>query len=766
MHLALVGLIGLFIGVLATAASIVALLIGGMLNAQQARRTRSNAAATNELIKTFQFGGHLAQLLSALCLTFCVGLLIFCFLSGDNTLEYVAQNRSYSDSALHWLYLVSGLWSGRSGSLLFWAWLIAVFNSLVALRNLRKLAALDSAALAVSQTVLLAFLAVMVFSAANMPFTPTDGAYLTADGQLTGTAVLWGLNPLLEHWAMAIHPPTLFLGYAGLTIPFSYALAALIVKDDSRHWVDQSNRFALAAWLFLGMGIGLGAIWAYVVLGWGGYWGWDAVENASLLSWLLALALVHSFTVYRQHGTGKRWTVLVACLCFSFVIVGTFITRSGIVNSVHAFEQDPVSLALFGVLIIASILAGAFGLLWRRQNFQPRAGAESDRLISKDTAYFFNNAVMLIVVIVITYLTLAPALPTWLPWGGQSIQPVTYNAIARPLGVIYCLVMAVCPLLAWGRNDWPGFWKKARLALAPALLLFIALMVYFGLYLVPTYDGIIAQGGSFATALSQSGPRLYYFGLTILGFLVASLLFFNSLILLGRVVQGRARSHNQSILTALVQSLHRQSSLFGGFLAHLGIAIVLVGLIGSSMYNSEVTGYLTAQANATTTSELVIQDYTLRYLSDDITVSRDGRTINYSVTLAVYRHDQLLGEVSPNIDLIQMTQETRLNAATLHFLFEDLFVVYNGVNNNGDFALDVRVNPLINLVWLGFGVLMLGTLIAVVGRRRAAEPAARTPESWSTASAAASPAVIPAPAPAVEDVPPATDNSAPPDRDD
>ena len=160
---------------------------------------------------------------------------------------------------------------------------------------------------------------------------------------------------------MAIHPPTLFVGYAGLTIPFAYAIAAIIVNDSSKAWVVRSQRYALFSWLFLGIGIGLGAVWAYVVLGWGGYWGWDPVENASLLSWLVGVALIHSFTVYRQRGAFKRWSVMCACITFAFVIVGTFISRSGLVQSVHAFEGDPVSLVLFGALIVVALLAGVVG---------------------------------------------------------------------------------------------------------------------------------------------------------------------------------------------------------------------------------------------------------------------------------------------------------------------------------------------------------------------------------------------------------------------
>lgn len=187
---------------------------------------------------------------------------------------------------------------------------------------------------------LTAFVSVLLFSEGNMPFIVTDSRYFGDDGTLSVMASARSMNALLEHWAMAIHPPTLFIGYAGLTIPFAYAISALIVNDDSTEWVNRSTPYLMFSWLLLGIGIGLGAVWAYVVLGWGGYWGWDPVENASLLPWLVGVALIHSFTVYRQRGAFKRWSVFCACLTFCFVVLGTFITRSGLVQSVHAFEGD------------------------------------------------------------------------------------------------------------------------------------------------------------------------------------------------------------------------------------------------------------------------------------------------------------------------------------------------------------------------------------------------------------------------------------------
>ena len=457
------GLFGLVIAFAGVAIGSVCLLASQVL-----RGTRRASSAD-----TFAWAGAVAHILAFVALTFCCGLLVFCFMTGDFSIEYVLLEHSEAEGALGVLYRFAGLWAGREGSLLLWAWLISAFNVAVAVRVMKHDEPIDCMALLVSGLVLVAFVAVMLFSESNMPFTATAAPYIDSSGRLTNTGSMQGMNPLLEHWAQAIHPPTLFIGYAGLTIPFAYAISALIVNDPSKKWVERSSRFAMISWLFLGIGIGLGCVWAYVVLGWGGYWGWDAVENASLLSWCVALALVHSFTVYRKRGAFKRWSIMCACITFAFVITGTFITRSGIVQSVHAFEGDPVSLVLFGGLIAVSMLVGALGLFIRWKSFCPGENDVMESFASRDAAYYFNNVIMIVFTVILCYLTVASALPSWLPFGGQSLSAGTYNAIARPLGVVYCAIIAVCPLLSWVKTDPKTFWKKARIPALCAVVLLV-----------------------------------------------------------------------------------------------------------------------------------------------------------------------------------------------------------------------------------------------------------------------------------------------------
>ena len=577
----------------------------------------------------------------------------------------------------------------------------------------------------------------LLFSESNMPFTVTPDKYYNSNGTLTNAATMLGMNSLLEHWAMAIHPPTLFVGYAGLTIPFAYAIAALIVNDSSKEWVVRSQRYALFSWLFLGIGIGLGSVWAYVVLGWGGYWGWDAVENASLLSWLVGVALIHSFTVYRQRGAFKRWSVMCACITFAFVIVGTFISRSGLVQSVHAFEGDPVSLVLFGALIVVALLAGIVGLIVRWKSFGPAADGsdEVEHLLSKEGAYYFNNVIMVVFATLLAYLTISSALPDFLPFGGQTVSSGTFNAIARPLGVVYLAILAICPLLAWGTTLRAKFLKQARIPAICAVALFVVLAVYWGTYLVPSYDAIIAAGGTTAEELASDGPAWYYNGLALVGFFVASVLFFNSLFMLGRTIGAYKKAHGCGALAAFGGCLRNNAARFGGFLSHAAMAVILVGLIGSSMYVTEKVAYIGYDESTDTAAEnFTIKDYELAYTSNSVTEVNGGNDILYTVNYDVYKDGNYIGSVSPAVQLAQKTQQQKLVASVISLPGEDLFVVYRGVNNDGAFSMDVRVNPLISLVWVGFGLLMVGVCVATLGRRRASR---KLTDSQRTAADAA-----------------------------
>lgn len=718
-----VGLLAAFVGCILGVGCIV---IGGLLQKRNA-----------ELAESICWGGRVATLLTLLGLTVSCGVLVACFMTDNYLIQYVLDNHSNNDTGLGWLFKLSGLWAGRQGSLLLWAWLLGAFGSIVAIRRLNQNDPLDNVALLVMQLVTAVFIGMMLFSESNMPFIVSDAQFFNTDGTLNAGGAMKGMNPLLEHWAMAIHPPTLFIGYAGLAVPFAYAIAALVTNDTSRKWVDYCTRYTLVSWVFLSTGIGLGAVWAYVVLGWGGYWGWDPVENASLLSWIMCVALVHSFTAYRQRGSFKGWSILFACLTFAFVIVGTFISRSGLVQSVHAFEGDPVSFALFLMLIALGVLAGVVGCIVRRKSLASTDG-EFESMLSRDGAYFINCIFLLIMTCLLAYMTISSALPSWLPFGGQSLSAGSYNAIARPLGIVYLLMVAVGPLLGWNKTDGRAFLKRMRVPAVCALVLFALLLAYFVMVLLPDYQAILAAGGSSAEGLLEEGSPVYYNALAVVGFAVASLLFFTSLLMAvkaAKALRAPGRSNGEpngepegepgdAPASAPVNAGATESkplqrlSMLGGAIAHLGMAIVLIGLIGSSMYVTENAGYMAYDPQKDVASETyVIKDYELAFVSSEISQTADGGA-EYTTTFDVTKGGQPLGTVSPSVRLTANGQQ-KLNAAVIGLPLEDLFVVYRGLGaDDQSLSLDVRVNPLISFVWIGFALLVLGTAVGLVGRRR------------------------------------------------
>lgn len=651
--------------------------------------------------------GYLSTFVATGALTAAVLIIVTAFFGSDFTFRYVAENHSTDVSSLAWLYKLSGLWAGREGSLLFWTWLLGLFASWIAYRRMNIADRLSNTGLAITNLVLVLFTASMMLSGSNDPFKASPVEWLGVNGELL---VNVAMNPLLQHWAMILHPPTLFVGYAGLTIPFAFALAAIIVNDGSKAWVEIVDRITVFSWLFLGAGIGLGSVWAYVVLGWGGYWAWDPVENASLLPWLTGVGLIHSFTVYRRRDGFKRWAIMNAAVTFALVILGTFITRSGVVQSVHAFERDPVSLALFLTMIVGSVAAAGFGL-WRR--WETFAGNdEFESLTSKEAAYYYNNVIMLVSGLLVAYLTIASALPSWLPFGGLSVVATGYNSVARPLGVLYVFVIAVCPMLLWWKTDGPTLWNRIKAPLMGAAVLFAALSTEWAVNLRPIYTATVGAGGKDAQALLDYGPEAYYSLIAILGFLAASLLISNTIWLFIQGARKRAAAKQESLSSALAGLLLKSRTQSGGYLAHIGIGIILIGLVGSSMFVLNVNTSVSDQPGST----FAVSDYVFTYQSTEEVQMPNGDTRS-TATFAVSRDGRQLGDISPGHTKFARQDQTRRDAAVMAEPLRDIFIVWDGTQG-GQLSMNVKINPLIGFVWGGFLLLTLGAGLAAWPKRR------------------------------------------------
>lgn len=655
--------------------------------------------------------GYMLTYVTFALLTACVAIILFAMLTEDYTLAYVVSNYPATDSPLQPLYRVSAVWAGRQGSLLLWTWLISAFAAAQAHRRRHAKDDLAVVALGVSQVVVALFAGALVFSASNNPFMPTAAQYLTADGGLVSK--IGGMNPLLMHWAMILHPPATFIGYAAMTLPFAYAMASLITGDLSARWVELCDRLAVFGFIFLSIGMGLGAVWAYVVLGWGGFWAWDAVENASLMSWLTCVAMIHSFTMYRKHGIFKRWSMFTATITFIFVVLGTFITRSGLVQSVHAFAEDPVSTYFFLAIMVASGLAFLLGLLYRHGEI----GEDDDQIesmLSKNGSYYLTNIIMVVAGVLVAYLTVSSALPGWMPLGGSVVAAGAYNAVARPVAVVVVLLMAVCPLLGWRKTEGPAFWGHMRRPLVVAALIFAMELAYFAIKLVPTYYGIMADGGAAATTLAEQGPALYHFALTVAAFASAALLLGTSEYLLARGVRARIKNKGESAPRALVNLFRRSPAQAGGYLCHLGVAIAVIGLVGSMMYVREVTVSLPDKVG----ESAQVGDYVLTLTgSERYADGQDGEAMRVELDVTRAGEDGVLGHVSPSMKVAAATSQTTLDAAVMTFPSEDLFVAFQGMNADGTLSINVKVNPLILFTWAGGAISTLGIVLAFAPRR-------------------------------------------------
>lgn len=693
------GQVGLAIGLVASMAAVAALLFG--------KSAGKDGAGASRLGYYLTFATMIGITISTLVLTVA-------FFTKDYSITYVASNHSTDASSLAWLYTLSGLWAGREGSLLFWAWLLTLFSTYVAFRGIGEDDSLTHMAVMVLNVITALFSIAMIFSEPNNPFIATPSEFLV-NGQLVGQAASWGMNPLLQHWAMILHPPTLFIGYAGLSVAFAFAMASLIVNDASSRWIDLTDRITIFSWLFLGAGIGLGSVWAYVVLGWGGYWAWDPVENASILPWFVGVALIHSFTMYRRRNAFKRWAIMLSALTFSMVILGTFITRSGIVQSVHAFAPDQLSLWLFLGMIVGAVVAAAAGLSIRWKSYQ--GADEFESLTSREAAYYFNNVLMTVASLLIAYMTVASALPTWLPFGGQSLGAIAYELIARPVGILYLFILAVCPILSWTKTEGRDFLQRAVWPTVAALVMFGLLVWEWVSVLRPVYTDMVALGGEPARKFLAFGPQFIYDLTAVVGLFVASFVVMNTLSLFITGVMGRMKATGENPFKAFVNVLFKARSQSGGYISHIAMGIIVIGLIGSSMYVRDISANIPMKAGET----VQVSNYTLVFTGYEDTTQPNG-DIDSIAHFDVKRDGKSLGALDTSMTSFAVQGQTRLNAKVLGEPLRDIFVVFQGVSGESgseQISLNVKINPLIRFVWFGFGLLLAGTALATWPRKKA-----------------------------------------------
>jgi cytochrome c-type biogenesis protein CcmF len=613
---------------------------------------------------------------------FAAAILVIAAFRNDFSIAYVFH---HSNRGLPLPYKFAVLWSGQEGSLLFWSLLLSAYGLVLRLRHKtdERLFAHASVIIAGVQSF---FLLLLNFAA--RPFAERTGP-LAADGN--------GLNPLLQYPEMVIHPPMLYLGYIGFTVPFAFALGALVMKYPGDRWIHITRRWTMVTWGFLTCGIFLGAHWAYYVLGWGGYWGWDPVENASLMPWLTGTAFLHSVMMQEKRGMLKTWNVWLIFSTFLLSIFGTFLTRSGVVNSVHAFAQSSIG-DWFVAFLAVTLATCIFFYVKNRAHLHSEHRLES--LVSRESSFLFNNLVLLVACFAVLWGTLFPVISEWVEGHKVTVGSPFFNKVMVPIALFLLFLTAVGPLLAWGKTSvaslrrnflWPAFGALAT-----------------GVFLVATPP---AWGSPFGMRPWQHVSYFYSLMAAMLGALVVltvSSEFFRG----GRVIAGKTA---RGLPASIVQLARRNTRRYGGYIVHFGVALVFIGILGAAFNDDAEKEMGFGDSLAVGPYQLVCRSYT------------QEETPNYSTNIAImdiFKGGRQIDTLYPESRFYPTTEQPQHIPAVRSTLKEDLYLVYEGQNpDTGRPIIKAHLNPLVSWIWIGILVMVSGTILALLPNRALA-PAA------------------------------------------
>ena len=607
-----------------------------------------------------QQAGYAAAFAVAGVITAAALALIYLFVSQDFSVKYVHH---YSDRSMPMFYLVTSMWGGQDGSLLFWAWVLSMYAAAALWLNREHARLIPYANVVLIATV--AFFLVVILFSAN-PFETFLGAP-PSDGK--------GLNPLLQNPYMAIHPPTLYLGYIGMSIPFAFGIAALASGQLDETWLRVTRRWTLFAWFFLSIGLVLGMLWAYEELGWGGYWAWDPVENAGFLPWLTCTAFLHSVMIQERRGMFRNWNMSLVIITFVFTILGTFLTRSGVVQSVHSFAQSDVG-AYFVVFMVLSLLCG-FGLMfWRSKQLAAEAQIES--MLSKEFAFAANNWILLGMAFFILVATLFPSFSDWLLGEKITVGQSFFNRWMVPLGLTLLFLTGVGPLISWRRASGDSLKKQ---------------------FLWPLMAGVAAAAVSMPLGAIEAPFAVVTYGLC--GFVTGTIV--------QEYVRGiriRMKNAQEGALEATIGLLSRAKRRYGGYIIHFGVVLMFFGWAGNA-YKLEKDVTLTRGEIAT------LGRYQVRY--DDL---RFGETRHKGEVTAVLTvmdlSGRVLSEQRPAKWMYRKSEQPTTEVSIRSTLLEDLYLILAGWDpQEGSVVLRLVVNPFTLWVWMGAGFLILGIVIVM-----------------------------------------------------
>ena len=597
-------------------------------------------------------------------ITLASAILVYSLMTGDFRFSYVAE---HSNRTMPILYKFAAWWGGQEGSLLFWSWLLSTYAAVVVFTNRRKHRDFMPWVVGVLATVQTFFLVLNNFIA--NPFQ-----MLAVDKLITAVPDGNGLSPLLQYPAMAIHPPMLYLGYVGFSVPFAFAIGSLITRQPGDGWIHTTRRWTLVTWLFQSTGIMLGAAWAYHVLGWGGYWAWDPVENASLLPWLSGTAFLHSVMMQEKKGMMKVWNIVLVSATFFLCILGTFLTRSGVVQSVHAFARSEIG-KYFVTFLALGIAATIYLILDRLDYLKSEAQLES--VISRESSFLFNNLILLASCFAVLWGTLFPVISEAVSGDKISLDSDWYNRLMVPIGLFLLFLTGVGPLFAWRRTSTDSLRRN---------------------FMWPGIASVVLVG-----ALIVAGVRHFYalisFGFCLFVALTVIIEFYKG----ARAIAAKGA---MNLVRATVELTHRNTRRYGGYLVHMGIVLMFIGFTGHAFNQAEV-------------KELNIGDsmqvgaYTLKMVNQE-----QGDTPVYSwhrATIDAYKNGVLVGQLFPERRFYLASKQSTSEVGIRQRPNEDLYLNFGGMSDDNQRAvIQAYVFPLVSWIWIGGLVLIGGTLVCLV----------------------------------------------------
>ncbi len=619
----------------------------------------------NQKVNYFISGWRAAFSVSILCI-FSTILMLNELLTSNFDINYVALHTSLETPIL---YKITALWAGQSGSLLFWLFILSVYSLIVLFENKKILSQLSPWVIMSIIFVQLFFLLIVNFL--ENPFTPTKADFVIVNGN--------GLNPLLQNLTMAIHPPILYLGYVGFTVPFAYGIAALVTRYTGLMWISKIRRWAMIAWLFQSMGIILGGWWAYQELGWGGYWAWDPVENASFMPWLTATAFLHSIMIQEKKEMLKIWNMVLVLTTFILCIFGTFLTRSGIMSSVHSFAVSDLGPA-FLTFIVILLLICSYLILSRIEILKTKNRIES--FTSRESGFLFNNLIFVVICFSVFWGTIFPVLSEAITNEKITVGPPFYNQVNVPIGLFLLLLTGVGPLLVWGKTSKAVLLRNFKIPIIFLLLSFLVCL-----------------------ALKVKGYALISFPLSIFSLTAIVKEFY-------RGVLSRIKRFNETPYRGLISLISKNRTRYGGHIVHLGIIFMFIGFTGHAFdseaefaikkgdtykfngYEFELASIFPSERpnHFAWVAKLNIRDNENKLIA---TLSPEKR---------VYFH------TDPNPDKRQPHSELDIYGT----ISRDIYSIFSGFEVEEQLAyFKIMINPLVWWVWFGGYILVLGSTISL-----------------------------------------------------